>query len=185
MNHDEIIQLTHKYGLDWGIDHTNRLLHLVEIIANGREYNKEAIWLAAHLHDWGGYQPFVQQGLEHYDRSVEVAREFLTEHDCPQDLKELVLECIQYHHGGNPDRSFESILITDADALDLLGVVGFARCFSMVPRSLAGGLALTKRYRDASIAAITLPKSRELAAGRIKETDDLLKKFDEETFGLI
>ncbi len=185
LNHNEIINLTQEYGGDWGINHTKRLLHLIPIIADGREYNQEAVWLAAHLHDWGGYAKFAKPGVEHYDRSVEVAREFLTERDCPEDLKSLVLECIQFHHGGDPNRSIESILLADADMLDLLGVVGFARCFAMVHRNLAGGLAVAKKYSDASIAGITLPKTKELAGERIKETQDLLKKFDAETFGLL
>lgn len=184
LNHDEIAKLTQEYGLDWGMNHTKRLLHLIPILAEGREYNEEAVWLAAHLHDWGGYAAFAKPGVEHYDRSVEVVREFLSEHDCPEDLKALVLECIQYHHGGDPNRSIESILLTDADVLDLLGVGGFARCFGLAPRSVKTGVALVKKYRDGGIKAMTLPKTKELAAERIKETDDLLKKLDEELFGL-
>lgn len=55
----------------------------------------------------------------------------------------------------------------------------------MVPRNLQGGLAVVRKYRDGSTNAITLPETRELAAKRIKETDELVKKFDEETFGLL
>lgn len=185
LDHKEIVQLTQEYGGDWGTNHTKRLLHLIPILADGREYNEEAVWLAAHLHDWGGYAQFAKPGVEHYDRSVQVVRDFLTERDCPEDLKALVLECIQFHHGGDPNRIIESRLFTDADALDLLGVCGFARCFAMVPRNLEGGLAAVKKYRDWSIKAISTDKGRELAEVRIKETEDLLKKFDGETFGLL
>jgi uncharacterized protein len=184
LNHDEIINLTQEYGGDWGVNHTKRLLHLIPILADGREYNQEAVWLAAYLHDWGGYAKFAKPGVEHFDRSVEVVREFLTERVCPEDLKALVVECIQYHHGGDPSRSIESILLTDADVLDLLGVVGFARCFGLAPRSVKTGVSLVKKFRDGGIAAMTLPKTKELAAERIKETNDLLKKLDEEASGL-
>jgi len=184
LDHDEIINLTQEYGLDWGMNHTKRLLHLIPILADGREYNEEAVWLAAHLHDWGGYAKFAKPGVEHYDRSVEVARDFLAERDCPEGLKELVLECIQHHHGGDPNRSIESILLADADILDLLGVVGFARCFGLAPRSVKTGVMLVKKFRDGGVKGMILPKTKELAAERLKETDELLKKLDEETFGI-
>lgn len=184
MTHDDIILLTLEYGSEWGINHSKRLIRLVSIIAEDKAYNEEAIWLAAYLHDWGGYQKWIVPGVEHYTRSREVAEEFLTTHSYPNDLKLLVLECIEYHHGGDPNRSFESRLFTDADALDLLGVVGTLRCFAMSPRSLKGGYVIAQKFRDMSIAAITLDKTKELAAIRIEETDQLLEKFEEETFGI-
>jgi len=184
MNHDEIINLTTEYGGNWGIKHSERLLHLVPILADGKPYNEEAVWLAAYLHDWGGYAKFYNPEIQHYDRSVEVVEPFLTERGCPEDLKALVLECIAFHHGGDPNRSFESILLADADALDLLGVVGFARTFAMNARDIKGGYEWVRKWRERETAAIVLPKTRELAAQRIKETDDLLAKFMQETFGL-
>ena len=184
MNHDEIIKLTLEYGRNWGIKHTERLLHLVPILAEGREYNEEAVWIAAYLHDWGGYQKFYNPDVQHYDRSAELAREFLTERNCPEDLKELVIECIACHHGGDPNRSIESRLLTDADALDLLGVVGAARTFAMNNRDILGGYEWVKKWREKCLAAITLPKTKEMAAKRVAETDEFLAKFQEETFGL-
>jgi len=90
INRDEITQLTEKYGGNWGIKHAKRLLHMVPVLADGREYDEEAIWLAAYLHDWGGYAAWAKPGMEHYDRSAEVARDFLAERGCPDDLKALV-----------------------------------------------------------------------------------------------
>jgi uncharacterized protein len=184
MDHEEITKLTLEYGGDWAINHSLRLLHLVSIIGEGMDYNEEAIWLAAYLHDWGGYTKWLQPGIEHYDRSVEVARDFLTEHGCPEDLKALVLEIIQYHHGGSSDRSIESKLFTDADMLDLQGVVGVLRIFSMVPRNLKGAIVAVKKYRDLCVTGASFPKTREIAQGRLQETEELLAKFEEETFGL-
>ena len=184
MNHDEITKLTDQYGGNWGIRHAERLLHLVPILAEGREYNEEAVWLAAYLHDWGGYAPFYNPEVQHYDRSVEVVEPFLTERDCPEDLKALVIECIANHHGGDPNRSIESRLLADADALDLLGVVGAARTFAMNARDIKGGYDWVKKWRERCLAAITLPKTTELAAVRVRETDEFLRAFEEETFGL-
>ena len=60
IDRDEITRLTEEYGGQWGINHTRRLLLLISIIGEGLEYNADAIWLAAHLHDWGGYSPWAQ-----------------------------------------------------------------------------------------------------------------------------
>ncbi len=184
IDHEEIVRLTDEYGGNWGIKHTERLLHLVDILAEGKEYDKEAVWLAAYLHDWGGYQKFYNPQRQHYDVSAELARDFLTQRDCPQDLKELVIECIANHHGGDTNRSFESRLLTDADALDLLGYLGAARTFAMNARDIKGGYEWVKKWRERCIAAITLPKTQELAVKRVAETDEFLRAFEEETFGL-
>ncbi len=183
MDREEIVRLTREYGGDWGVNHARRLLHMVWILAEGRDYNEEAIWLAAHLHDWGGYGKWVVPGVEHEVRSKQVAEQFLPENGFDPELNRLVLECIEFHHGGSPDRSFESILLADADALDLLGVVGTLRIFAMCPRNLRAGYEATRRFRERELAAICLEKTRELAAERLAETDDLLRRFEEETFG--
>lgn len=184
MEHKEIVHLTQEYGGDWAICHAGRILHWVEILAEGKPYDKEAVWVAAHLHDWGGYPAWIQEGIEHYDRSREVAEAFLRERNCPDPFRDKVLEIIQCHHGGPAERSFESCLFTDADALDLLGVVGTLRIFCMVPRNLKGAIMAVQRFREMSLKAITFEKSKEIAQERVEETDYLLKKFDEETFGI-
>jgi HD superfamily phosphodiesterase len=69
LDKDEIAWLTEQHGGTWGINHTRRLLHLVEEIGKGLTYNAEAIWIAAHLHDWGAYAPWAQKGVDHVERS--------------------------------------------------------------------------------------------------------------------
>lgn len=157
---------------------------MVSMIGEGLDYNREAVWLAAYMHDWGGYTPWITPGVEHQTRSAEVAREFLTERGCPEELMNLVIECIEFHHGGSPDRSIESKLLTDADALDLLGVVGSLRIFAMVPRNLKGAAAAWNKYTGWSIKALSFDKSRQMAEKRIQETRQLMATFEEETFGI-
>lgn len=53
----EIARITEECGGAWGINHTRRLLRLVAEIGRGLTYNPEAVWIAAHLHDWGAYPP--------------------------------------------------------------------------------------------------------------------------------
>ncbi len=183
IDREEIARLTEEYGGQMGINHTRRLLHLVSIIGEGQQYNADAVWLAAHLHDWGGYTQWAQQGVDHAVRSRQVAEAFLAERGCPEDLMALVLECIEFHHSGDPNRSLESILLSDADALDFLGVVGVLRDFSRHPRNLRKAYEATKRHREKLPGVICLDKSKALAAPRISQMDELLAAFEEDSFG--
>jgi uncharacterized protein len=112
-----------------------------------------------------------------------VAEDFLTERACPQPLKELVLECIALHHSGAGNRSLESILLRDADALDFLGVVGVLRDFSKSPRDLRKAFTITKQRREKQPAILELDLAKTIAAERVKQMDELLARFEEDSFG--
>ncbi len=179
----EIEQLTEEYGGAWGINHTRRLLELVTRIGEGLKYDAEAVWIAAHLHDWGAYAPWAEKGVDHALRSRQVAEDFLTERGCPAKRKALVLECIELHHAGGTQRSLESILLRDADVLDFLGSVGVLRDFSKNARDLRQACSISKGRREKLPGLLSLEKSKELAAQRIKEMDELFSWFEAETFG--
>ena len=183
LDKDEIARLTEQYGGEWGINHTRRLLHLVELIGEGLEYDEEAVWFAAHLHDWGAYAPWAQKDVDHVLRSVQVAEGFLSEHNCAEDLKSLILECIELHHAGGSARSLEAILLRDADILDFLGVVGIMRDFSKNPRNLRKAYQVVQSRRDKLPTLLCLEKAQALAAERIKEMNETLATFEEESFG--
>lgn len=184
MNHDEIIKLTKEYGGDWGVDHSERLLKLVSLIAGETEYDKDVIWLAAYLHDWGGYAKWITPGVEHYIRSSEVVRVFLSENQFPQAMIDRVIECIEFHHGGNADRSIESKLFTDADALDLLGAIGIARIFAMNSRDIKSGYMWVNKWKERCENAISLEVTKKIAAERLKYMESFLKLFEAESFGI-
>ena len=184
LDHGEIARLTEEYGGAWGINHTRRLLQLVETIAEGREYEAEAVWLAAHLHDWGAYAPWVQKGVDHAVRSVQVAEEFLHERGCPEALKRRVIECIANHHKREaPERSFECVLLFEADALDFLGVVGVLRDFSKNPKDLRKAYEITRKRRESLPGLLTLRKAREMAEVRVRQMDALLSSLEEDSWG--
>ncbi len=180
----EIVRLTEEYGGGWGIHHTQRLLRLISIIGEGLDYNAEALWLAAHLHDWGAYPHWAQEGIDHALRSRQVAEQFLAEHNCPEEIRDLILECIEHHHAAGSDRSLESILLRDADALDFLGVVGVFRNFSINPRDMRKAFQETKRRRDRTLGILGLEKSRKIAADRVTRMNELLTGIRDQIFGL-
>jgi len=180
---DEIARLTESYGGVWGINHTHRLLSLVEVIGEGLDYNTEAVWLAAHLHDWGAYAPWAQKDVDHVQRSLQVVETFLTEHACPAELKALVLECIAFHHQSGSNHSLEAILLRDADVLDFLGAVGVLRDFSKNPKDMRLAYQSVKKRREKLPAILTLEKAKLLAAERLQHMDTLLAWFEVESSG--
>lgn len=183
INRDEIIRLTGEYGGEWGINHTRRLLKLVDEIGDDRPYNSEAVWLAAHLHDWGGYDYWSRPGTDHAQRSREVAEELLTARRCPEPLLSLVLECIELHHCSGGHQSLEAVLLRDADVLDFLGVVGVLRDFSKNPRDMRKAFSIARKRRQELPGMLVLEKAKEMAKARVKQMDQLLELFEAESFG--
>lgn len=180
---DEIISLTQEYGGEWALNHSRRLLHLIEEIADDLSFDREIIWLAAHLHDWGAYPPWSQPGVDHALRSNEVAETFLNERGFPQETISRVLECIGFHHMAGAGKSVEAVLLRDADALDFLGVTGILRDFSKQARDLRKGYESICGRKDKVFNSITLPKAQQIAAERKKRMDEFLELFEAETFG--
>lgn len=181
IDHEEIVRLTEDYGGEWGINHTRRLLHLISIIGGGLQYDQEVVWLAAHLHDWGAYTPWAEAGIDHAIRSRQVAREFLEKKGIPNELIQAVVECVESHHLGDPNRRIEAILLSDADALDFLGVVGVLRDFAKKPKALREAYKSVKSRREKLPQIICLEKTKEIAMKRIQEMDEILAIFEEET----
>ena len=177
--------------------HAQRLIHLVEIIGEGLVYNADAIWIAAHMHDWGTLPEWSRSDVPHTRRSCELAEQHLRELRCPKALTAVVLEAIEYHHGGADERCVEALLLRDADALDGLGVIGVVREFAMVPTQVGGcystptGWGMRGAYERARMrlennpAMLRLPKSRQLARRRVREMRAMFKALAEESFGLI
>ena len=180
---NEIVRLTEEYGGTWGINHTRRLLHLIDHIGEDVRYDKDVVWLAAHSHDWGAYKPWGQPDVDHVQRSLEVVESFLTEQGFPEDFRAQVLECIGGHHRSDSDMSTEAILLRDADVLDFLGVVGVLRDFSKNPKDLRKAYETTKKRRERLPKTLFFEKSKELAEARTRQMDKFLAIFETDSFG--
>jgi uncharacterized protein len=183
IDRDELVRLTEEYGGPWGINHTRRLLKLIDIIGEGHLYNADALWVAAHLHDWGGYGQWAQSGVDHALRSRQVAEPFLAERNYPSDEAQLILDCIEFHHTDNSARCLEVQLLSDADALDFLGVVGVLRDFSKNAKYLRQAFDVSRKRRAKLPGMLCLAKSKEIVAQRLADMDDLFAKFEAESFG--
>jgi len=184
IKYEEIALLTEEYGGEWGINHTKRLLRIISDIGEGFQYNNEVITVSAYLHDWGGYAKWIKPDVDHALRSKQVAEEFLKAKECDKDFMNHVLECIEYHHSATDKNSMEAILLSDADALDFLGVLGVLRDFAKNPKDLRKAYETVKGRRDKLPKRLLLPKALEIAEKRVKLMDELLKEFEEESYGL-
>ena len=183
IDQDEIIRLTEDYGGQWGLNHTRRLLALIATIGEGLTYDPEAVWIAAHLHDWGAYPAWAEKDVDHAVRSRQVAEVFLTQNGCRAELKALVLECIEFHHVGGEALSLESTLLREADILDFLGVVGVLQDFSKIARDLRKAFSITHGRLKKLPGLLSLSKAKAMAERRVSEMEELLGRFETDSFG--
>ena len=198
MNREEIVRLSGEYGGAWLVAHAQRLLKLIAHIGEGLDYDTEAVWLAAWMHDWGVCPKWAREGVSHSRRSREVAGRYLTRAGCPEERATRVLEAIEYHHGGSAGRPAEAVLLSDADALDSIGVLGVVKEFAMIPARPSGDYCLPNTLyglREAldrvRIRRENLPKllqlrrSRALARKRLREMDAVVAALERDTFGCL
>jgi HD superfamily phosphodiesterase len=191
----KVAAVTTEFGGEYAVQHAQRLVCLVEMVADGMEYDTEAIWLAAHMHDWGTFPRWSKGAVNHTQRSKELAGEQLRKLKCPAALMERVLEAIEYHHGGADERCVEAVLLRDADALDGIGAMGVLREFASIPTETAGcytlpsGWGMRGAYErvlmrmENNPRMLRLPKSKELAREKTREMQSILQSLDRESFG--
>lgn len=184
LNYPEIIGLTEKYVGLWGLNHARRIIKMVEIIGKGQDYNKEVIWVAAHLHDWGASSPWFKEGVDHAVRSKQVASQILPLLGLPAEFIQQVEECIEMHHTAGNHRCTEAVLLSDADALDFLGIVGVLRDFAKKPKDLKNAISTVRKRMSQLPGQLRLERSRAIAEVRLQEMNWLLDRFEEETFQL-
>lgn len=114
-----------------GYPHVERVLRYARLIANEvTNVDKLLLELAVYLHDVGR-----ALGEPHAYYSALIAKAFLEELNVGSDLLELTVNAIEYHSFSYAKlkkvepKSAEAMILSDADKLDALGVVGFLRAF--------------------------------------------------------
>ena len=188
MDLEQIKQSTIELGQSWGFAHATRVLKLVDIIGAELEYDKNTLSYAVYLHDWGAFPQYFQPGLDHALRSRQIAETEILPTTCLSTATQAVIaEAIELHdyRDKRPHTSVESLLLREADWLDMLGVIGIAREFAWGPNNLQKcyDRAVT---RGAGIQGrLTIPKAQELAEQRIVRMDHMLQLLREESFGIL
>jgi HD superfamily phosphodiesterase len=191
----KVAALTEEFGGEDAALHAQRLVQLVETIAAGAEYDALAIWLAAHMHDWGSFPRWARDHVNHSRRSRQLAEEQLRKLKCPAPTTARVLEAIEYHHGGADDRCIEAVLLSDADALDGIGAMGVLREFASIPTETAGvysvpvGWGMRGAYDRSRMRMennprmLRLPASKKIAKQKLRQMKAVLEAFERENLG--
>ena len=188
MDIEQIKQMTLELGQDWGYAHACRVLKLIDIIGTELKCDREIIEYAVYLHDWGAFPRYSQAGVDHALRSRQVAEsEILPNTSLSVSDRSVVAEAIELHdyRDTRPHTTIESLLLREADWLDMLGVIGFAREFAWGPNNLQKCYERVVSRRDGIQGRLTIPKAQELGVERIARMENMFQLLQEESFGIL
>ncbi|MDW8034422.1 MAG: HD domain-containing protein [Nitrososphaerota archaeon] len=121
------------YALDPGHDwlHAERVYRMCVRIMESEGGDPEVLTAAALLHDIGiKYE--LKNGIDHSEKSAEIAGKILHEIGFSKDKIIRVQEAIRQHRfrKGVKATTLEAKILQDADRLDAIGAIGIARTFS-------------------------------------------------------
>ncbi|MFH1564784.1 MAG: HD domain-containing protein [bacterium] len=176
----------------WGIAHCGRVEELAKEIARkeGKDIDVACLRVAALLHDFGAYPKYRKEGIDHAERSVEVAEEELQKRAFAEDKVRLVKTIIAGHmFYSEPDKTIlEAVVFHDADILDFLGMIGIARVYSIIgiddwAKNMTEAYDLLWKFKNELPAKIITQTAKNLADERVSEMDTFFTKLDSETFG--
>ncbi|MEM4436074.1 MAG: HD domain-containing protein [Thermosphaera sp.] len=178
---------------DHGFPHVERVLNWAKRISfhEDLEVNWELLKTIVILHDLGR-----MVGEPHAYYSGLIAEELLGEMEAPPSFKRRVVNAILFHSFSyrrrekvNPE-STEALVVSDADKLDALGVVGFLRVFLF---SFKHGRSLEETLRHFEEKIFNLDSelffnysrtlAEELAARTKKLVGDLLSELSSNSLG--
>jgi len=185
LNLSNLRDLTIEYGEGWGYPHVCRVLHLIEEIGAGMEFNQNVILYATYLHDWGAFPHFRESGVDHALRSMQVAEEeILPNTTLPEPDRQMVLDAIALHDYRDlrPATATESLLLREADMLEMLGVIGILREFAWGPNDLKVCYDRTLARRIGIAGRLTLPRAQALAEERLARMDRIFGELKQESY---
>jgi uncharacterized protein len=182
----DLEQMTAEYGEGWALPHVHRLLKLIGRIDAGLTYDKEALTYAVYLHDWGAFSRFCRSGIDHAQRSRQIAEsEVLPQTSLNATQKEIILDSIEFHDYRCvlPVWTQEAVLLREADFLDFLGAIGVAREFSWQPNQLRKAYDRLFTRRDEICHRFTIPAAQQIAAERVERMNAILEWIREDSMG--
>jgi len=160
-----------------GFEHSYRVYHLTREIGEGLAYDDDVLHAACFLHD-------VEMTAGHPKSSADKAEAILHETGFDPEKIPIVIDAIVNHMpNGNPS-GVEAKLLFDANLLDSIGAVGFARLsvgaflwYNMktmqeILQYISRELSFTEKFH--------FDKSRELARDKIQFTRSAIDQFSKE-----
>jgi uncharacterized protein len=176
---ENLVRKLYPEDMVHGLDHVLRVRDIALKIAEAipEPVDREVLEVAALLHDIGR----VSRDKDHAKRSAEIAYIILKLACFPEDKVGKVVEAIQSHSfsEGVKPMSIEAKILSDADKLDALGVIGIARVFAF---SGSRGRSLKESIQHFYDKILQLPNllftdiAKSIAIKRI----DVVKKFLED-----
>jgi uncharacterized protein len=160
-----------------GFDHSFRVYHFTRTIGEGMDYDDEVLHAACFLHD-------VEMSVGHPKSSADKAEAILHETGFTPDKIPLVIDAILNHMPDGKPVSTEAKLLFDANLLDSLGAVGFARltigAFIWYHyKTMQEVLTYVKRELSFT-ERLHFDKSRQIAAEKIAFTKSAVERFERE-----
>jgi uncharacterized protein len=176
---ENLVRKLYPEDMVHGLDHVLRVRDIALKIAEAipEPVDREVLEVAVLLHDIGR----VSGDKDHAKRSAEIAYIILKLACFPEDKVGKVVEAIQSHSfsEGVKPMSIEAKILSDADKLDALGVIGIARVFAF---SGSRGRSLKESIQHFYDKILQLPNllftdiAKSIAIKRI----DVVKKFLED-----
>jgi uncharacterized protein len=160
-----------------GFEHSWRVYHLTREIGEGLDYDDDVLHAACFLHD-------IEMSSGHPKSSADRAEAILRETGFTPDKVPLVVEAILNHMPDGDPQSIEAKLLFDANLLDSIGAVGFARlsigAFSWFNYKTMEEILEYAKKEIAHADKLHFPKSRELAKEKIKFSKLAMDQFAKE-----
>ena len=131
-NYQDVLEAVKELLCQDDFLHTQRVLnYALQILETESKANPEAVILSAILHDIGRAKNgtgFLSSG-SHAETGAEKSREILAGKEYPEEVIQLVAECILTHSNKSEAKpqTLEAQILFDADKLDMTGAVGVAR----------------------------------------------------------
>lgn len=167
-------------------DHTKRVIRWLDIISEGMDIDREALYMAAVFHDIG-YED--TNNKEHGIRGAEVFRTFGEEHGFKPEFIEKVADLIALHSDKQllgTDVSKELTLLMEADQMDEEGTM------RVLWDCLVTGKIGADSYRDAYDRmmefknkmpnAMVTPKAKEIWERKRKLYNEFLQQLESDLF---
>jgi uncharacterized protein len=171
--------------------HQPRLYALARQIAEGENCDDDVLFAAAWMHDLGVFldhrpaDPIELAAWDHVPYTVAKSRELLSGWGFPTEKLTAVAESIRTHQAKDLAVLAEAVVLRDADILEQLGAIGALRAFVKVGRdtrfaSYSDVVPVLERALEILPGKLQLPRSRNLAQGRVRVLADLLIAIREE-----
>lgn len=169
------------------VTHVKRVHLIAKILAvrEGIAYDEDALAFAAYFHDLGYYPPY-NPGVpfDHATESAKLAPPLAREWGLDGAQTEIAVEAIENHNKPGLGRFDETRLIRNADGIDYLGYMAVARDFSKNGKNMKKAMAELRKRKATFGPLVDLDAAKEIAAPRLRELDEFIARFEEESHGI-